>query len=331
MKESLKRKSVFTVKAMIGLAIFCSISLAASGYGEQLRQLKNTNWTILGLGLFFCLFYRLANANGWSYVLESLSTPLPRLVALRIWLTSEACRWLPGSVWSYGSRAMKAKKHGVPAVAAGSSLLLEMLLTIGAWVFTAVVCLISFGDSFAALLSIVPLKFVFVFATVISLAGVVAMAAAKKKAGFGENGFMAKKLARLQTQFTSLKQTKINYFGVSFAFGYFCVMCFVNGIAAYFVFRAVLPNSDLPLFAVIGANAAAWLVGFFAILAPGGLVVREGTMATMLVAWLPMEQAIAAAVVWRAIQIVVEIACMIPAYAPKLWTSSLPRTTANLV
>jgi len=81
------------------------------------------------------------------------------------------------------------------------------------------------------------------------------------------------------------------------------------------VFRAVTPESNVPLLAVIGANAAAWLIGFFAIMAPGGLVVREGAMATLLVAWLPAEQAIAAAIIWRFLQIAVEVACMAGAYA----------------
>ena len=90
-------------------------------------------------------------------------------------------------------------------------------------------------------------------------------------------------------------------------------MCALNGIAFCFVLNAVTAGSSIPWLVVIAANAVAWLVGFFAIFAPGGLVVREGTLALILSPWLPAEQAIAAAIVWRLVQIAAELMCVVPA------------------
>ncbi len=313
---NVKQRSILTVEAVIGIAIISSIALAMSGYSEQFKQLASTDWKLLTCGILTCLAYRIANANGWSYVLESIGDPLPRWTALRIWLTSEACRWLPGSVWSYGSRAMQARKHGVSAVAAASSLLLEMLLTILAWSTTAAITLVFYHDSFITLIELVHVKLIaIVCATAVVGGGAIFIFVRRQ---FANTGFVSRKLSVLQSQIEALRKTDLNFTKVAVAYFYFLTLCFLNGVAAFFVLDAVLPDLNVPILAIIGANAAAWLVGFFAVLAPGGLIVREGTMASLLVAWLPIDQAIGAAVIWRLIQVLVEIACMVPAYIPNV-------------
>jgi len=108
-KTNLKR----TAKAILAVAIVTSIWKALTSYSGQL-DLANVNAKLLTAALGITLAYRLTNACGWSFVLRALHVRLPGWTALRIWITSEACRWLPGSVWSYGSRALQAKKQGVP-------------------------------------------------------------------------------------------------------------------------------------------------------------------------------------------------------------------------
>lgn len=306
--------AVKVAKLVLASLIVVSIGKVLSSYVGEL-DFSNVNLNWLGLAFMVTLAYRLANAYGWTFVLRALSVNMGTWTTIRIWITSEACRWLPGSVWSYGSRALQTKKNGVPAVTAGASLLLEMLLTIGAWCITAVVGLVFFRDSFLALLDkvswdSVPVSALGFFAVVLTvMALVVYLAGAKIKMK------LASKLDPIKSRLAALRHARPSFARCVIALGYYVAMCFANGAAAAIVFRAVLPDSNVPLLAIVGANAAAWLVGFFAIMAPGGLVVREGAMATLLVAWLPAEQAIAAAVIWRFVQIVVEVTCMVCVYA----------------
>ena len=47
-------------------------------------------------------------------ILESLGYPLPYLVGVRTWLTSESMRWLPGGVWKFASRVVAAQNLRYP-------------------------------------------------------------------------------------------------------------------------------------------------------------------------------------------------------------------------
>ena len=64
----------------------------------------------------------------------------------------------------------------------------------------------------------------------------------------------------------------------------------------------------MPLPIVVAATSLAWVVGFLAIFAPGGLFVREGLLAICLAPWIPYGTGIGIAILARLLQIVAEIA-----------------------
>ena len=80
-----------------------------------------------------CVVYRVVNTGGWLLVLAALGQRVPALPATRIWLASEACRWIPGTVWSLGSRACLASARGVPLRVASASVALELVATVIGW------------------------------------------------------------------------------------------------------------------------------------------------------------------------------------------------------
>lgn len=306
-----KSRLTYAAKALLATAIVASICSAIVPYRNELSRLAEVNWNFLVLGVFCCLTYRIANAHGWCLVLRAIDQQLPPLLAIRVWLTSEACRWLPGSVWSYGTRAYQARRYGVATVPAGASLFLEVILTLAAWLTTAAVGLIVYRSEFGNLLE---RHAVSTFAV-----GTLALVAAFTTAALACKPicrWLSTKFKGIHEQLGSLRQVKPKARRTAETLAYYVVMNSFNGVACYFTLRAVAIDSDVPMLAVIAANSAAWLVGFFALIAPGGLVVREGTFAALLAAWLPVEQAIVVAIVWRMVQIGVEIACMIPAGLP---------------
>ena len=125
--------------AALAIAIGLAIVTTLRSHGQRLLDAvaaMDGRW--MALAFAFCLFYRVVNAFGWTLVLRALGQPMDAGPGVRIWLVSEACRWLPGSLWSYGSRGVLAARAGVPPVTAAVSLAWELILTVLAWVIVAV-------------------------------------------------------------------------------------------------------------------------------------------------------------------------------------------------
>lgn len=307
-------KSAFLIaKVVFVLVLVASITAALTSCLSNLVHFPNMNWNLLTIGFLGCLVYRVSNAHGWSFVLQAIGQQLPPLLALRVWLTSEACRWIPGSVWSYGSRAYQARRYGLQPLPAGASLFLELILTIAAWFFTAIVGLVAYRSAFATLF-VTPL----VSTTAIALAVLLLVIVLLMLAWKSLSHLLAAKFKKLHKQISSLGHLKLDSRRVSKALVYYVAMCFLNGIVLYCVLIGIAPEANVPVLAVIGGNALAWLIGFFAFVAPGGLVVREGALAALLTVWLPAEKAFGVAIIWRIVQIVVEVVCMFGAYLPNI-------------
>jgi glycosyltransferase 2 family protein len=87
---------------------------------------------------------------------------------------------------------------------------------------------------------------------------------------------------------------------------YMCVWVPV-GLGFWLTARAlvVVPAHDLPVY--VGAYAIAWLVGFVAVYAPGGLGVREAVLVALLRGRLGIADALAVAAVSRAVVTLVDL------------------------
>jgi uncharacterized membrane protein YbhN (UPF0104 family) len=79
-----------------------------------------------------------------------------------------------------------------------------------------------------------------------------------------------------------------------------------NGFITYQIAFAVSPSFHSPFVAVLSAMSIAWLCGFLAVFAPGGLMVREAAFAAMLLPWMAPTEALSVAVVARLAQFVAE-------------------------
>jgi hypothetical protein len=259
----------------------------------------------LFLALGLCLVYRVVNAHGWSLVLRALGHPLRGITGARIWLTSESFRWLPGSVWNFGSRAVLATREGVPAPAAAASVVLELLLTIAAWTALAATGCGSFRDPLRHLTARAPAPAWLAVAAAGAVLGPLVLWALARR-----SPRLAARLDGLAGQLRALRQMRPDRTRLVAAWLYFVLMGLFNGLTLAVVLQAAPAGPSCPIIAVVAANALAWLVGFFAIVAPGGLVVREGCLAALLVAWMPMEQAVVVALAWRSVQVVAEIVCV---------------------
>ena len=295
----LKHVGRFGLAAAVGISMVSTAAVFRSELHDIATMIRPR--TLL-LAALLTVSYRILNAVNWGLVLRGISANLAYRHAARIWLTSEACRWLPGSLWSYGSRGVQAATAGVPRSLAAFSLPLELLLTITAWFATAAIFLFPHSEILATVLPATTQPQT-------SLMGLLLLIALPF-IGWSISRSVRSLRPRLVQRWQHLRSTTVDKKKVTLAGMNYFALCGLNGLALYVVVQSLQPAQSVPVSAVIGVNAAAWLIGFFAFMAPGGLLVREGALATMLACWLPLELAVAVSVLWRVLQLSVELLCL---------------------
>lgn len=301
-------------KVVLGLAIISCSGWALAKHGQgYLDQLGQVHWSALGVGLAICCGYRLCNAHGWWLVLRALGQRLSPAKALKLWLFSEACRWLPGSVWNFGSRALLGARAGVEPVPAAASLGLELGLTLAAWLVVAGASLPLCGSEMLATVNFPSVRlenswYAVALVCAMLIAGYVTWRALLR-CGSRQAGRLADLLAGVRSARPQPVRCLV-------AFSYFTLMVVASGLGLACFIGLMDHGVEVPVAAIVGANVVAWLVGFFAFVAPGGLVVREGSLAVVLAIWMPLEQAFAVAVAWRLLQIGAELMCVLIVLMP---------------
>jgi len=299
-RSSLRRLGAAGVAALIVAAMIVTLRGQAEPMWHALSRLDGRG---VAAALVLVAVHRVVNAAGWGLVLGALGTPVRVIPAARLWLAAEACRWLPGSLWAFGSRAVLASTRGVPAATATTSVVVELAVTVSAWI---VVALAAGGWSVppGALAAGIGTLVTAAAATAAARLPTVRLLAARLAARVP----LPERVARRAAALGALRFDRLDPARLAGAVVFFAAMALVNGAILLVLVRSIGAGDRGPAVGVIAANAAAWLAGFFAIFAPGGLVVREACLTGLLAAWLPMDDALAVALVWRLVQILAELA-----------------------
>jgi hypothetical protein len=293
------------LNALVTLAVVASVARALRGYGRALEgRLEHVQLGWLGAAVVMCVVYRAINAYGWVLVLRSLGATMPAARGVRLWLVSEALRWLPGSVWSMFSRVARARDAGVPAVTASLSVPLELLLCVASWALTACAG-VALSGAAQAWLSQVHASWAVAVAAALALAVGAPFAVAR----WLPSSRVSKKLRGLQEALRELRASRPRVSLLLLATALFTALCVFNGATFLAVLRATC-ESPPGLLATVGVNAVGWLVGFFAFFAPAGLGVREGGMVAMLAPMMPFDAVVVGVLLWRLVQIAAEMVCL---------------------
>ncbi|MDQ3810830.1 MAG: hypothetical protein M3336_11115 [Chloroflexota bacterium] len=198
----------------------------------------------------------------WRVVLRGWDARLPFAEAARIWVISNLGRYVPGKVWQLGSMAMMAREQGVPGVAAaGSAIAVTLLHTVAGFIVVAVTGMRVLDISRAGVVLLAALSMSIVLLPWLlppigTLAGRVT----------GRSLRIPPLPARLL--WFSLAASAVAWVMYGLAFRLFAVGVLGHATGAAPVYIAVFTGS--------------YLLGFLALFAPGGLVVREAVMASAL-------------------------------------------------
>lgn len=234
--------------------------------------------------------------NAWRVMLASWGERLDGWTAGRIWTVSNLGKYLPGKVWAIAGMALMARQAGVsPAAATGSAVILQVI-AIGSG--AAVAALTGAG----ALERLRP-------GTTLALAVLVTAALGGIALLFWPP--VLRRLLRLAAPEAGDRTTP-PVRGILFGLGANLTAWIGYGVALWLLARGLLPAAGLDLLPAIAVFTASYLAGFLALIAPGGLGVREGLFILMLQGPLGIGAATALALASRVLLTITEFGAAVP-------------------
>jgi glycosyltransferase 2 family protein len=285
------------------LAVGCVILALMPRAGDLRQCVQRLGYASLAPAFGLCLGYWFFNAGVWSWILESLGYPIEYLTSVRVFLTSESMRWLPGGVWKFASRVVAAQNLGIPLAVASLSLPVELATVVTSWIIVAVGGIIFSGlaGRFIAAYSqwLLPVGGVILGGCLlICLVWPILSRQPWIRAKFE----LLRAMAKVKPNLRALVKAELMYIFLNV----------FHGIGLWLMLAGMGYQHAVSPAAAVGANAVGWLVGFFAMVIPGGMGVRETATAFLLSPVMPWQEAALAAVLWRALQIVAELVSLSP-------------------
>ena len=127
-----RRRAGTAVRWALGLATAAMIVWLAVRYWDDLRQI---DLQVDAVGLLAAVIVSMTAtwclALGWRELIDGYGTPLAQGPALRIWMLSQATRYLPTGLAPIVARAGLAAPLGVNRAAAGASVIVETATLVG--------------------------------------------------------------------------------------------------------------------------------------------------------------------------------------------------------
>ena len=200
----------------------------------------------------------------WKTVLQGWHQQLPYATAARVWSLSNLGRYLPGKVWSVAGLAVLAQRSGVSGGAAVGSALAMQALSIGTGVGISAALLA--GD-FASP-GVRPLGLIVAGVIALGSVGVLTAPRLVDLTNRITRGRFSLKVLPLRAALDGIVATAVGWV--------------LYGFVLWLLAKGIVPDHVPALPVAIGTFAAAYIVGFIAIFAPGGVVVREVTLAGLL-------------------------------------------------
>ncbi|MDH3495447.1 MAG: lysylphosphatidylglycerol synthase domain-containing protein [Gemmatimonadota bacterium] len=273
-----RRPWVWALQALLLLAVAVLVWRSLHAHWDQFRTLDvrltlHLGWIALAAAAVLPTYGLLIAA--WRGIITGWDQRLPYLPAVRIWTLSNLGRYLPGKVWSVAGLAVLAQRRGVAPWAAVGSAIVMQAVAVGSGVIVALATVPGAAS---------PLAF-----------GAALVVAATLVLTFTMPG-AAQLVARI---IPGADLRPLSPGAVLRATGATAVAWVGYGAAFWCLARGILGPTTLSLATASGVFAAGYLVGLLAIVAPGGVGVREAVFLAFLTPALGSGPALALTVASR--------------------------------
>lgn len=235
------------------------------------ESLARARWRIdpwmLALSLAVATLNLLGMASVWIHLYRRCGGNVDYPEGWRVWSATNIGRYIPGKIWHVtGLTVYLRERGGSGAAGLVSSVAFQVLVLVTGAAATGAVLLgtpVAFsGDSPLRMLGAVCLLAVLLHPTLLRKA--------------------TKWAARITREDVD-DATRIPARSLAAGAAALCLSWLVYGVSFWLLVRGLLPGAPLGIPAATGIFAASYVLGYLAFLSPGGLVVREGAMAGLLV------------------------------------------------
>lgn len=229
------------------------------GAGERLAAL-DVEWSWIAAATVIVLLTYLLLIDAWRRVVTASGEQLSLGNAARIWFVSNLGKYVPGKIWSITAMTVMARQSSVSPVAAAGSSVLMQLVSIATGIGVVLATGAHAVDRPLVAIGVVVALVLLLIATPRLLPAAISIAA--RVVG---REIAVPRLAGT-TVFGAVVRSAVSWiaYGVAFQF-------FVRGVLGH---SAGAPTSYIAVY------AGSYIIGFLALFAPGGAVVREGAMVT---------------------------------------------------
>lgn len=246
----------------------------------------------------------------WHQLLLGNGGKLTYREALAIWMLSNTARLLPGTVWQWIGRVYLAGTHGVSTVQATVSVAYEIAVLVVSALLVGFATLPFWPaslhlPSWLGLLAIPPLVFLW--------------------PGFLPS--IVRLYARLRQQEIE-DVPRLPWYRLFWAVLATVVQFFLMGGTVWALAQAFAPISTSAFVVLAGMQAAAWLLGYVTVIAPGGIGVADASRAGLLGSYVPLAVGSAIALTYRVLLLISEILVTLVAIAlhPKVLANAKAST-----
>ncbi|WP_009633576.1 lysylphosphatidylglycerol synthase domain-containing protein [Synechocystis sp. PCC 7509] len=264
-------------------AVLFFLAKALKDNWQEVAQIKisSTGWLYLGSALGVTLVAHIWTGWVWSWIFQTLNQKVSGFWAVRVYLTTNIAKYIPGNIWHYYGRIRLATEANIPTSIATISVLLEPLILAAAALIVALV-----GTSQNRLLQVFMSAIVLIAIHPLILNQGIKLVSKLKNKGdnlqkiehypflplLGELGFLGLRGAGFVLTFTALHSVNIN---------------------------------QIPI--LISSFSLAWLLGLVVPGAPGGIGVFEATATALLGALFSPGLILSVVALYRLISILAEV------------------------
>ncbi|MFN0150992.1 MAG: lysylphosphatidylglycerol synthase domain-containing protein [bacterium] len=297
-RRALRWTTIISIAVMVGAFVFLGRKLFADW-----ESVRSVPWSfeparlILSfalLGVYYALLVWI-----WCLLMRQLGQAVSFRTALPIWLGPQLGKYIPGKVWSTIGRLVLAERAGLDSIRVSVSLVIEVAIILVSGLLVAAGAIAFAGDV------VIPGKPLIIGMIPVGLAVV------HPRFFLPLVHWVMRRLHRpdIEFQWSAWEQYRL------------VLLYVVSWILYGGAFYALIDSLHIPighsanttgaflatLMFVLGANALAWTIGFLAFLTPGGLGVREASLAFFLKQLMPAAVATLVALMARVWVTVAEI------------------------
>lgn len=265
-KASWRRWAVRAVQVVLALVVVYFAGTKLVGEWGSVRAAAanlSPRWSLVIASCVLVLAVYAILIEVWRIVLTGWNARLHYWEAARIWIVSNLGKYVPGKVWQFGAMMVMAQRRGVSGVTAGGSAILTTL--------TATV--VGF-----AVVAITGSRVLPIPTTGLILIWLVGAALLVLPTLLPRLGALATRITGRSIVLPPLAPSVMLRVIAGSAISW-CVY----GVAFQVLALGLLGRAPGSPFVYIAVFTGSYLLGFIAVFAPGGLVVREGAMVAALV------------------------------------------------